>query len=158
MGNCSFRECPQFFWFSCSSFQEQINNDGPITVTHPEVTRYFMTIPEAVRLVLLSTTMASLGEIFILKMGKPLKILDVAHKLLEINGKTLKDKNNPNGDIEINYIGYVQEKKLMRSLSLLTNTQNLLYTQKLILLNHQPLSTLIVNFCLRSLTIWNLII
>ena len=71
-----------------------------------------MTIPEAVRLVLLSTTLASLGEIFILKMGKPLKILDVAHKLLEINGKTLKDENNPNGDIEINYIGLRPGEKI----------------------------------------------
>ncbi len=97
-------------------FRNQINQGGPITITHPDVTRYFMTIPEAVSLVLYSMYISKGGEVFVLKMGKPVKILDIAKKMISFSG--LKEKSNefPDGDIEIKYIGLRKGEKIHEEL------------------------------------------
>ena len=86
-------------------FREQIRNGGPVTVTHPEIIRYFMTIPEAASLVLQAGSMAQGGDVFVLDMGKPVKIQDLAEKMIHLMGLTVRDDENPDGDIEIRYTG-----------------------------------------------------
>jgi FlaA1/EpsC-like NDP-sugar epimerase len=99
-------------------FREQIAQGGPVTVTHPEVSRFFMTIPEAVRLVLLAGSFDSHGEVLVLKMGKPVLIRDVARQMIEGAGMTVKDAQNPNGDIEIRFTGLRPGEKLHEELLL----------------------------------------
>ena len=82
-------------------FRRQINNGGPVTVTHQEITRYFMTIPEAAQLVIQAGAMATGGDVFLLDMGEPVKIIDLAKRMIELSGLTIKDSENPDGDIEI---------------------------------------------------------
>lgn len=82
-------------------FNKQIAAGGPITLTHPDVTRYFMTIPEAAQLVIQAGAMAHGGEVFVLDMGEPVKIMDLAKRMIMLSGLKVKDQNNPNGDIEI---------------------------------------------------------
>ena len=86
-------------------FRDQIRLGGPITVTHPEVTRYFMTIPEAAQLVLQASAMATGGEVFVLDMGEPIKIIDLAHRLVGLSGLRVRDESQPDGDIEFAFIG-----------------------------------------------------
>ena len=105
-------------------FKEQIKFGGPVTVTHPEVIRYFMTISEAVELVIQSSSMSKGGEVFILDMGVPVKILDLAYKMIHLSGYTIKDKNNPNGDIEINFTGLRPGEKLFEELLIKDNPVN----------------------------------
>ena len=95
-------------------FNDQIEKGGPITVTDPEVTRYFMSIPEAVGLVLESIRISKGGEVFILNMGKPIKILYLAKKMIRLSG--MKEKINGSGDIEIKYIGLRKGEKLHEEL------------------------------------------
>lgn len=97
-------------------FREQIKNGGPITLTHKEIIRYFMTIPEASTLVIQAGAMASGGEVFVLDMGEPVKIYDLAVRMIELSGLTLKDQNNPNGDIEIVVTGLRPGEKLYEEL------------------------------------------
>tara|TARA_A100001035_G_scaffold91329_1_gene71352 strand:+ start:8029 stop:9912 length:1884 start_codon:yes stop_codon:yes gene_type:complete len=97
-------------------FEKQIKQGGPITVTHPKITRYFMTIKEASELVLQSSSLASGGEVFLLDMGSPVLIADLAKQLINLNGHVLKDKKNPNGDIEIVYTGLRPGEKLYEEL------------------------------------------
>ncbi len=97
-------------------FREQIRNGGPVTVTDPEVTRFFMTIPEAAQLVLLAGSYAEGGEVFVLDMGKPVKIMDLARSLIELSGFTVRDENNRNGDIEIVTTGLRPGEKLYEEL------------------------------------------
>jgi len=97
-------------------FREQINNGGPVTVTDPNVTRYFMTISEAAQLVLQAGALNSYGDIFILDMGQPKKIIDLARDMVRLSGKTIKDDQNPNGDIEIVYTGLRPGEKLYEEL------------------------------------------
>lgn len=97
-------------------FTKQIAQGGPITVTHPEVTRYFMTIPEAANLVIQAGAMAEGGEVFVLDMGKPVKIVDLARRMIHLSGYEVKDEANPSGDIEIVYSGLRPGEKLYEEL------------------------------------------
>ena len=86
-------------------FNKQIEKGGPLTITHPDIERFFMTIPEAVGLVLETITLVSKGNIFVLDMGKPIKIVDLAKKFINLSGLDVRDQDNPSGDIEIKFIG-----------------------------------------------------
>src|SRR5690606_25547412 len=86
-------------------FREQIRQGGPVTVTHPDVIRYFMTIPEASQLVIQAGAMAQGGEVFVLDMGEPVRIFDLASTMIHLMGMSLKDAENPHGDIEIRFTG-----------------------------------------------------
>ncbi len=97
-------------------FKKQILKGGPINVTHEEITRYFMSIEEAVILVMESSQISKGGEIFLLDMGKPVKIKDLAKKMVRIYGKSIKDPNNPFGDIEIKITGLRPGEKLYEEL------------------------------------------
>ena len=97
-------------------FRQQIRGGGPITVTHPEITRYFMTISEASQLVIQSGAMAKGGDVYVLDMGRPVKILDLAHRMIELSGLTAKSDLAPNGDIMIEVIGLRPGEKLYEEL------------------------------------------
>ncbi len=97
-------------------FREQIAHGGPLTITHPEVTRYFMTIPEAAQLVLQAAAMATGGEVFVLQMGASVKIIDLARRLVALSGLQVRDAQQPNGDIEFSFIGLRPGEKLFEEL------------------------------------------
>jgi FlaA1/EpsC-like NDP-sugar epimerase len=97
-------------------FREQIKSGGPITLTHPEITRYFMNIPEAAQLVLQASAMALGGDVFVLDMGQPVKILDLAVRMVELSGLTVKNEAHPDGDIEITTTGLRPGEKLYEEL------------------------------------------
>ena len=97
-------------------FRQQIAAGGPITVTHEEVTRYFMTIPEAAQLVLHAGAMAEGGEVFVLDMGQPVKIIDLARRMVALSGRTVRDAGHPEGDIEILITGLRPGEKLYEEL------------------------------------------
>ena len=97
-------------------FHEQISKGGPITVTHQAITRYFMTIPEAVQLVLQATGMARGGELFLLDMGEPVRIAELARQMIELSGLRVRDEQNPNGDIAIEFTGLRPGEKLYEEL------------------------------------------
>jgi len=97
-------------------FNEQINAGGPVTVTHPEVIRYFMTIPEAAQLVIQAGSMSEGGDVFVLDMGKPVRIGDLARRMIHLAGLTVRDEKNPEGDIEISYTGLRPAEKLYEEL------------------------------------------
>lgn len=104
-------------------FRKQIRDGGPITLTHEEVMRYFMTIPEAAQLVIQAGAMAVGGDVFVLDMGKPVKISDLARRMVELSGLTLKDAQNPEGDIEIVVTGMRPGEKLYEELLIGDNPQ-----------------------------------
>lgn len=97
-------------------FRKQILKGGPITITHPDIIRYFMTTPEAAQLVIQAGAMAKGGDVFILDMGEPVKIVDLAKNLIQLSGLSVKDENNPKGDIEITYTGLRPGEKLYEEL------------------------------------------
>jgi FlaA1/EpsC-like NDP-sugar epimerase len=97
-------------------FRQQIRDTGRITLTHPDITRYFMTIPEASQLVIQAGAMAHGGDVFVLDMGQPVKIKDLAYRMVELSGLTVKDENNLDGDIEIDIIGLRPGEKLHEEL------------------------------------------
>lgn len=97
-------------------FRTQLASGGPLTVTHPEVTRYFMTIPEAAQLVLQAGAMATGGDVFVLDMGEPVKIMDLARRMVELSGLTVRDEGNSGGDIEIAVTGLRPGEKLYEEL------------------------------------------
>jgi FlaA1/EpsC-like NDP-sugar epimerase len=97
-------------------FREQIRNMGPLTLTHLDITRFFMSIPEAAQLVIQAGAMASGGEVFLLDMGQPVKIYDLAHRMVQLSGLTIKGPDNPNGDIEIQVVGLRPGEKLYEEL------------------------------------------
>ena len=93
-------------------FRQQISRGGPVTVTHPEVTRYFMTIPEAAQLVIQAGAMSSGGEVFVLDMGEPVRVIELARNMIELSGMKVRDQASPDGDIEIVIIGLRPGEKL----------------------------------------------
>jgi FlaA1/EpsC-like NDP-sugar epimerase len=97
-------------------FREQIRHGGPVTVTHPEIYRYFMTIPEAASLVIQAGSMGTGGDVFVLDMGKPVRIRDLAEKMIHLMGLTVRDDDHPEGDIEIHYTGLRPAEKLYEEL------------------------------------------
>lgn len=102
-------------------FKEQIRRGGPVTVTHPEVIRYFMTIPEAAQLVIQAGAMAKGGDVFVLDMGRPVRIDDLARRMISLMGLTIRDTAHPEGDIEIQYTGLRTAEKLFEELLIGTN-------------------------------------
>ena len=97
-------------------FKNQIKSRTPLTVTHPEVIRYFMTIKEASQLVIQASALAKGGEVFLLDMGEPIKILNLAKQMIKLSGLTVKDEENPNGDLEIIFTGLRPGEKLYEEL------------------------------------------
>jgi FlaA1/EpsC-like NDP-sugar epimerase len=104
-------------------FSAQIAAGGPITLTHPEVTRYFMTIPEAAQLVIQASAMAEGGDVFVLDMGEPVRIYDLAAKMVYLSGLLVKDEDHPHGDIEIKVTGLRPGEKLYEELLIGDNPQ-----------------------------------
>src|SRR5690606_10370068 len=102
-------------------FREQIRRGGPVTVTHRDVTRYFMTIPEAAQLVIQAGAMGMGGDVFVLDMGQPVRIDDLARRMINLMGLTLRDEKNPEGDIEIEYTGLRTAEKLYEELLIGSN-------------------------------------
>jgi FlaA1/EpsC-like NDP-sugar epimerase len=104
-------------------FRQQIKDGGPITLTHPDVTRYFMTISEAAQLVIQAGAMSKNCDVFVLDMGKSVKIKDLIYRIINLLGLTIKDNRNPDGDIEIKVIGLQTGEKLHEELLLGDNPQ-----------------------------------
>ena len=102
-------------------FQEQLERGGPVTVTHAEMVRYFMTIPEAAQLVIQAGAMAKGGEVFVLDMGEPVKIIDLAKNMIRLAGRTLRNEDHPTGDIEIQITGMRPGEKLYEELLISSN-------------------------------------
>jgi len=97
-------------------FREQIQNGGPVTVTHPNITRYFMTIPEASQLVIQAGAMGLGGDVFVLDMGEPVKIAELAEKMINLTGLTVRSESNPSGEIAIEFTGLRPGEKLYEEL------------------------------------------
>jgi FlaA1/EpsC-like NDP-sugar epimerase len=104
-------------------FREQVKNGGPITITHVEMTRYFMTIPEAAQLVIQAGAMGQGGDVFVLDMGSPVKIIDLARRVVELSGLTVRDAMSPDGDIELSVIGLRPGEKLYEELLIGDNSE-----------------------------------
>ncbi len=105
-------------------FQQQIIEGGPVTVTHPEVIRYFMSIPEAAELVIQAGAMGEGGEVFVLDMGEPVKIFELAKRLISLTGKEIQDEDNPDGDIRIKFTGLRPGEKLFEELLIGNNVSS----------------------------------
>ena len=104
-------------------FRQQIGQGGPVTLTHAEVTRYFMTIPEAAELVVQAGAMASGGEVFVLDMGESVRIIDLAYRMVELSGMRVRDAACPDGEIEIKVTGLRPGEKLYEELLIGNNPQ-----------------------------------
>ena len=105
-------------------FRKQLAEGGPLTVTHADVTRYFMTIPEAAQLVLQAGAMAHGGDVFVLDMGSPVKIMDLARRMIRLSGLSVRDQENPHGDIEITVTGLRPGEKLFEELLIGDNPES----------------------------------
>jgi FlaA1/EpsC-like NDP-sugar epimerase len=125
-------------------FRRQIENGGPVTVTHPEITRFFMTIPEAAQLVIQAGAMATGGDVFVLDMGESVKIADMAKSMIRLSGLQVRDEEHPDGDIEIIYSGLRPGEKLYEELLL---GENVLGTDhaKIMRAHEEMLSLDVVN-------------
>ncbi len=104
-------------------FRQQIRTGGPVTITHPEATRYLMTIPEAAQLVLNAAALSKGGEVFLLDMGVPVRIYDLALRLISLAGMTVRSSNNPTGDIEVKIVGLRPGEKLHEELLIGNNAE-----------------------------------
>ena len=105
-------------------FRHQIAAGGPVTVTHPEITRYFMTIPEAAQLVIQAGAMGQGGEVYVLDMGQPVKIIDLARRMIHLSGLEVRDEEHPNGDIAIEIVGLRPGEKLYEELLIGENVES----------------------------------
>jgi FlaA1/EpsC-like NDP-sugar epimerase len=110
-------------------FKQQIKQGGPITLTHPEVTRYFMTITEAAQLVIQAGALSNNCDVFVLEMGKSVKIKDLIYRMIQLSGLSVKDEENPEGDIEIKVVGLRAGEKLYEELLLGDNPQPTIHEQ-----------------------------
>jgi len=108
-------------------FRQQIRDGGPVTLTHPEVTRYFMTTPEAAQLVIQAGAMAKGGDVFVLDMGQPVKIIDLARRMVELSGLSVKDEHNPEGDIALEVTGLRPGEKLYEELLIGDNPERTMH-------------------------------
>jgi FlaA1/EpsC-like NDP-sugar epimerase len=97
-------------------FHKQIKSGGPLTVTHPKITRYFMTIPEAAQLVVQAGSMGAGGDVFVLDMGEPVRIVELAEKMIHLSGFSVRSERNPQGDIAIEFTGLRPGEKLYEEL------------------------------------------
>jgi FlaA1/EpsC-like NDP-sugar epimerase len=97
-------------------FRQQIDKGGPITLTHPDIIRYFMTIPEAAQLVIQAGAMGEGGDVFVLDMGQPVRIMELAKRMIRLSGLTLRDEQRPDGDIAIEVTGLRPGEKLYEEL------------------------------------------
>jgi FlaA1/EpsC-like NDP-sugar epimerase len=97
-------------------FHSQIKSGGPLTVTHPKITRYFMTIPEAAQLVIQAGSMGQGGDVFVLDMGEPVRIVELAEKMIHLSGLSIRSERNPQGDISIEFTGLRPGEKLYEEL------------------------------------------
>jgi FlaA1/EpsC-like NDP-sugar epimerase len=104
-------------------FRQQILAGGPVTVTHPEVIRYFMTIPEAAQLVIQAGSMGKGGDVFVLDMGEPVRIADLARRMVHLMGLTIRDEANPDGDIALEFTGLRPGEKLYEELLIGSNVE-----------------------------------
>ncbi|MEL0326942.1 MAG: nucleoside-diphosphate sugar epimerase/dehydratase, partial [Burkholderiaceae bacterium] len=104
-------------------FRQQIKEGGPVTITHPKITRFFMSIPEASQLVIQASAMAKGGDVFVLDMGEPVKIMELAERMIELAGLSVKNEHNPDGDIEIEITQLRPGEKLFEELLLGNNPQ-----------------------------------
>lgn len=104
-------------------FHKQIKSGGPLTVTHPKITRYFMTIPEAAQLVIQAGSMGQGGDVFVLDMGEPVKIVELAEKMIHLSGLSVRSEKNPNGDISIEFTGLRPGEKLYEELLIGDNVE-----------------------------------
>ena len=119
-------------------FREQIKAGGPVTLTHAEVTRYFMTIPEAAQLVIQAGAMAKGGEVFVLDMGEPVRIVDLARRMVELSGMRVRDEAHPDGDIAISITGLRPGEKLYEELLIGDNPTTTSHRVALPMLHHHP--------------------
>jgi FlaA1/EpsC-like NDP-sugar epimerase len=119
-------------------FQEQIRAGGPVTVTHPDVVRYFMTIPEAAQLVLQAGSMGEGGDVFVLDMGQPVKIAELARRMIALMGLSVRDQAHPEGDIEIRYSGLRAAEKLYEELLIGNNVTGTEHPKILRAIEHAP--------------------
>ncbi|EED65435.1 nucleoside-diphosphate sugar epimerase/dehydratase [Comamonas testosteroni] len=110
-------------------FRSQLRKGGPLTVTHAGVTRYFMTIPEAAQLVLQAGAMGNGGDVFVLDMGKPVRIIDLARRMIQLSGLTVKDESHASGDIEIQVVGLRPGEKLYEELLIGDNPETTEHTR-----------------------------
>jgi FlaA1/EpsC-like NDP-sugar epimerase len=131
-------------------FHEQIKLGGPVTVTHPDVTRYFMTISEAARLVLVAGSFDTSGDVFVLDMGEPVRIYDLACQMISAVGYTLRNDTNPTGDIEIKFIGLQPGEKIEEEL-LLGEGQTTTAHPKILQANEKHLSEIEIAAALRAI-------
>lgn len=129
-------------------FKQQIAKGGPITVTDPEVTRFFMTIPEASQLVIQAGALGTGGDVFLLDMGEPVRIQDLARQMIALSGLKVRDDQNPDGDIEIQYSGLRPGEKLYEEL-LIDEENTEITSHKRILRSvekHYPLAEILAVF------------
>jgi FlaA1/EpsC-like NDP-sugar epimerase len=110
-------------------FREQIKSGGPVTVTHPDIIRYFMTIREAAQLVIQAGSMGQGGDVFVLDMGEPVKIVDLALRMIHLSGLSLRDDEHPDGDIEISYSGLRPGEKLFEELLVGDNVSTTIHSR-----------------------------
>jgi len=131
-------------------FKKQIKAGGPITITHPDIIRYFMTIPEAAQLVIQAGAMGKGGDVFVLDMGKPVKIVDLAYNMTHLMGLTVQDEETPHGDIEILYSGLRPGEKLYEELLIDDHAQATRH-ERILTANERSLSWPEVNVILNNI-------